>query len=114
MHGSPSGTWESSRTSERRPPHVADLVKRDLARIATYLNDSEGRYWYGALMADCGFEEAGFRFLAKSIDDGYCSSVALDNDTLWDRVRQRPEFRRLRERARECHERFVAETGAPG
>jgi hypothetical protein len=98
---------------EPRPPGTAALVERDVARMPT-MRDPEQIYWYGAVFADCGFAEASFRFLDKSIDGGYCSYVALDHDTLWDSVRQRPEFRRLRERARQCHERFLAETGAPG
>lgn len=98
---------------EPRATGVADLVKRDLARIATYARDSEGRYWYGALVADCGFEEVAFRFLAHSIDDGYCSFTALGEDRMWDGVRDRPRFRELREEARRCRDRFLAETGAP-
>jgi TolB-like protein len=95
-----------------RPEGTADLVKRDLARIETIVGgDPEGRYWFAALTADCGFEAAAFRFLESSIDGGYCSFAALDNDPLWNRVRQRPEFGRLRERARRCRDRFLAESG---
>lgn len=97
-----------------RPAGIADLVKRDLARLHTYAYDSEGRYWYAALVADCGFEDAAFRFLSSSIESGYCSSVALDNDPLWDRIRERPRFRELREQARRCRDRFIAETGVAG
>jgi TolB-like protein len=99
---------------EPRPPGIAQLVERDLARSHTYANDSEARYWYAALMADCGFEAAAFRFLELSIKGGYCSFVALDHDPLWNPVRARPRFLELRERARECRDRFLRESRVSG
>ena len=96
---------------EPPPPSTAELVRRDVARSDTYHHDPEGRYWYAAMMADCGFEAAAFRFLDSSIKGGYCSLVALEHDPLWSRVRARPRFRELREQARECRDRFVRETG---
>jgi TolB-like protein len=97
---------------EPRPAGTAALVQRDVAKLAT-IRDPEALYWYGAVLADCGFEDAALRFLASSIEGGYCSFTALGVDTMWDRARERPAFHELREKARACQERFLAETGAP-
>ena len=93
-----------------KPADIATLVERNEQEGARQL-DSESQYWYGALFADCGFEDAAFRFLARSLDGGYCSFPALDSDRLWDSVRTRPAFLELRARARECRDRFLAATG---
>jgi TolB-like protein len=99
---------------EPHPAATAEFVKRDLARSANYIHDSEGQYWYGALMADCGFEAAALHFLELSLKGGYCSLVALDHDPLWGPVRSRPRFLQLREQARECRDRFAREARASG
>jgi tetratricopeptide (TPR) repeat protein len=93
-----------------RPAGLAKLVDDRESEYAGW-RDSEGHYWYGALLADCGLPEAAFRALGRAVDTGYCSYPALDTDPAWSAVRSHPGFLALRARGVECRRRFLEATG---
>ena len=71
--------------------------------------DPEAIYWYSALLSDCGFPDEAISYLELSLDRNYCVPAALDNDPLWDPIRDDPRFLAQRQRAIDCHQRFMAE-----
>jgi TolB-like protein len=94
--------------SGEKPAELARWVGEREAAYSQWA-DPEALYWYAALLADCGFPETALRFLALSIDRGYCVAAALDNDPLWEPLRDDPRFLAQRLRSRACHERFMSE-----
>lgn len=75
-------------------------------RNSTMAFDPEVKYWDAALQAWCGFDEAALKLLAMAIEQNYCAHPAIDNDPLWDRLRDDPEFVAVREEAIACRERY--------
>jgi non-specific serine/threonine protein kinase len=88
-------------------PRVADLAQ---LRVP----DPEPKYIWGALLAHCGQRETALELLGEAIARNYCAAQALDSDPLWNKVRDDPEFERLRGLARQCQERFLAHRAAAG
>jgi DNA-binding winged helix-turn-helix (wHTH) protein/TolB-like protein len=70
------------------------------------LRDPEPGYQVGAALALCGRTEAALGMLGHAIEGGYCAWPAMDRDPAWRPFRQIAEFRRLREEAIACRERF--------
>jgi DNA-binding winged helix-turn-helix (wHTH) protein/TolB-like protein/tetratricopeptide (TPR) repeat protein len=69
--------------------------------------DHELFYQIAEDLAFCGQGDAALRQLRKSIEGGYCSYPALDEDLLFDPIRQRPEFAALRATAIRCQQAFL-------
>ncbi len=70
--------------------------------------DPELLYENAATLAFCQQQDAALRQLKRAIDGNYCSYPAMDEDPLFDSIRQRPEFTALRQSAIRCQERFQA------
>ena len=61
-------------------------------------------------MAYCRQNDSAFHLLKSAIDHNYCATDALQFDPLLAKLRGTPEFGQLVAAARECQNRFRAET----
>ena len=73
--------------------------------------DPENRYWTGAVVTICGKHDLALRLLKSAIEGRYCAYQALQNDPLLAPLRSSPEFAQLLSEARDCENKFRAETG---
>ncbi|MGD0759166.1 MAG: winged helix-turn-helix domain-containing protein [Candidatus Sulfotelmatobacter sp.] len=69
--------------------------------------DAELLFQNAELLGWCGQGDAALRELRKAIKGGHCSYPAMDTDSLFDSIRQRPEFGELRQAAIQCQQDFV-------
>jgi hypothetical protein len=74
--------------------------------------DSELKYYQGALLAYCGERDAALKFLHRSIEQHYCSYVALQRDPLLDKLRSAPGFGAVLASAQQCQKEFLAARAA--
>ncbi len=70
--------------------------------------DSELKYYQGALLAACGEKQTALAFLRKAVDEKYCAREALEDDPLLVGVRGEPEFAGILRTAEECQQKFAA------
>ena len=68
--------------------------------------DPETPYAVAPMLVYCGRPREALRFVERAVDMTFCSYPALDLDPIWTRLRDDPEFQRIRGKARACHERF--------
>jgi hypothetical protein len=69
--------------------------------------DAELLFQNAELLGWCGQGNAALRELRKAIKGGHCSYPAINTDSLFDSIRQRPEFGELRQAAIQCQQDFV-------
>jgi TolB-like protein len=74
--------------------------------------DSELKYYQGALLAYCEEREAALKFLHRSIEQHYCSYIALQRDPLLDKLRGTPGFTAVLASAQQCQKDFLAARAA--
>jgi TolB-like protein/predicted Ser/Thr protein kinase len=93
---------------DRRP--AAELQPRVafFEKDALEFRDPEPKYHIAANLSSCGFRDESLRMLRRAIEQNYCSVPAMDNDPLFDNVRNTPEFAALRKKGTECREKFIA------
>ena len=70
--------------------------------------DSELKYYQGALLVACGEKQIGFEFLRKAVSENYCAHQALQSDPLLATVRDDPDFRQIVVAAAVCQQKFAA------
>ncbi len=73
--------------------------------------DPENRYWDAGIVIICGKHDIALRLLKSAIEGRYCAYEALQNDPLLAPLRSTPEFAQLLSAARDCENKFRAETG---
>ncbi|MGA3087115.1 MAG: protein kinase [Terriglobales bacterium] len=73
--------------------------------------DSELKYYQGAVLAACGEKQIAYHFLRKAVAENYCARQALQYDPLLAGVRADAEFRQLVQAAAECQQKFRAAEG---
>jgi serine/threonine protein kinase len=73
--------------------------------------DSELKYYQGALLATCGEKRIAFDFLRKAVSENYCAHQALQSDTLLSNVREDADFRQIVQAAAECQQKFKVAQG---
>jgi serine/threonine protein kinase len=73
--------------------------------------DSELKYYQGALLATCGEKKIAFDFLRKAVSENYCAHQALQSDPLLANVRDDPDFRQIVQAAAECQQKFEVAQG---
>ncbi len=73
--------------------------------------DSELKYYQGAVLAACGEKQIAYAFLRKAVAGNYCAHQALLSDPLLASVRGEAEFRQIVEAAAECQQKFAAAQG---
>jgi TolB-like protein/predicted Ser/Thr protein kinase len=95
---------------EGRPAAELSQFARELEAFAltTGRPDPEPKYHFAGNLALGGFKDAAIRVLRRAIEQNYCSYPAMDNDRLFDKIRNTPEFAAARAAALECQNRFLA------
>jgi serine/threonine protein kinase len=73
--------------------------------------DSELKYYQGAVLAQCGEKKIAYVFLRKAVDQKYCAYQALQADPLLTGVQGDSEFREIVQAAGECQKKFMAGSG---
>jgi serine/threonine protein kinase/Tfp pilus assembly protein PilF len=73
--------------------------------------DSELKYYQGALLAACGERQTALDFLRKAVAENYCADQALQSDPLWANLRGDAEFRQIVQQAAACQQKFKAAQG---
>ena len=70
--------------------------------------DPETEFCNAEMLSLSGQVDTALRQLRKAIKGNYCSYPAMDQDPLFDNIRQRPEFAELRQAGKQCQENFLA------
>lgn len=65
-------------------------------------------YDYATILSFSGQSDAALDMLRHAVQGNYCSYPAMDNDPLFNFIRQRPEFVALRQAAIRCQQDFLA------
>ena len=86
---------------------LAELARNELLPE----QDSELKYYQGALLAACGEKQIAYAFLRKAVAENYCAHQALLSDPLLAGVRGDAEFRQIVQAAAECQAKFAAAQG---
>jgi len=73
--------------------------------------DSELKYYQGALIAQCGEKKIAYSFLRKAVEQKYCAYQALQADPLLAGVQGDADFREIVDSAQQCQQTFVAQSG---
>jgi serine/threonine protein kinase len=73
--------------------------------------DPEFRYLHGSVLVFCGERDIALRLLRSAIKDNYCSTDALSNDPLLEKLRPYPDFSELRTDSQKCLRKFLAGRG---
>ena len=72
-------------------------------------DDPEMDYLFAGHLAYCGQTEPALRMLKIAIDRHYCSFPTVDKDPFFDRLRNNPQFQKLRLAGEACHADFVSD-----
>ena len=78
----------------------------ELERSSNSVHDPEIIYRNAEVLSYSGETDAALRQLAKAVAGNYCSYPAIDTNPIFDPLRQRPEFARIREAASQCQQTF--------
>jgi tetratricopeptide (TPR) repeat protein len=81
---------------------------RELITNVAAARDPEPRYFFAAMAAECGLPKESVEMLRQAIERNYCAYPAFDNDPLFNKIRNTPEFFAVRTRAIECQNKFLA------
>ena len=68
--------------------------------------DYEAPYGVAPMLIYCGRPQDALRFLERAVDGSFCSYPAVDLDPIWAKLRNDPEFQRIRVKAMACHDQF--------
>jgi len=74
--------------------------------------DSELKYYQGAVLAQCGETKIAYGFLRKAVEQKYCAYQALQSDPLLSGVQGDADFRKIVQSAQDCQKKFVEQSGA--
>ena len=93
---------------EHRPlREIEGMIRTDEAQtMAT--RDAEPKYFSASYYALCQQRDAALRMLRAAVEHNYCSYPAVDNDPLFDLVRDTREFAPIHADAAECNRKFLA------
>jgi len=72
-------------------------------------DDCEANYFAAGHLAYCGRKREAMEMLKRAVDGNYCAYPAIDKDPLLVSLRGEPGFAQIRNDARACQEKFVAE-----
>ncbi len=87
---------------------AAETAGQNLVELALALNDSEVSFSSAWIFAYCGRRKRALRLLEAAVDQGFCSFPNLDQDPVWDWLRNDPDFEKIRQKGIDCHQRFRA------
>jgi eukaryotic-like serine/threonine-protein kinase len=86
---------------------LAELAQNELLPE----QDSELKYYQGAVLAACGERQIAYAFLRKAVAENYCAHEALQSDPLLTDVRGEAGFRQIVQAAADCQQKFAAAQG---
>ncbi len=94
-------------------PAPADFVKLVHGAEPGLQNnpDPENRYLFGSDLAFCGQSDVALRLLKSSVEGKYCAYQAMQQDSIWTELRDKPEFQQILAEAKQCRDKFVSEAG---
>ena len=75
--------------------------------------DPENTYFYATWIAYCGRKDLALPMLKNVIERNYCAVTPLRTDPFLAKLRGEPEFAQLVTAAKQCQDRFRAETNQP-
>ena len=97
-------------------PGLARKKLQELVDLVLSTSDVELPYWSGSAIASVGEHEAGLTLVREGIERGYCSFPFMETDPLLAGLRADPAltpgWNEAIAAGKECHERFLAESGA--
>jgi len=86
---------------------LAEAAEKDLLPE----QDSELKYYQGAVLASCGEKKIAYEFLRKAVAENYCAHEALQSDPLLAGLRGDGDFRQIVQAAADCQKKFAAAQG---
>jgi serine/threonine protein kinase/Tfp pilus assembly protein PilF len=112
MTGNPTWMRDFLRACLNKAPgadvhRLAEQAQKDLLPE----QDSELKYYQGAILANCGEKQIGYAFLSKAVSENYCAYQALQSDPLLSRVQGDPEFQQIVATAEQCQKKLLAGSG---
>jgi TolB-like protein len=96
----------------KQPREALDLLAEQARDRLLPEQDSELKYYQGALLAQCGEKKIAYEFLRKAVDQRYCAYQALQSDPLLTGVQGDSDFKEIVQAAGECQAKFKAGSGA--
>jgi serine/threonine protein kinase/TolB-like protein len=94
-----------NKAPETEVHRLAELAQNELLPE----QDSELKYYQGAVLAACGEKQIAYTFLRKAVTENYCAHQALQSDPLLAGVRGDAEFHQIVQAAAECQNHFLAQ-----
>ena len=95
-----------------KEPHEAlDLLAEQARDRLLSEQDSELKYYQGAVLAQCGEKKIAYAFLRKAVDEKYCAYQALQADPLLAGVQGDSDFRDIVQAAGDCQKKFMEGSG---
>jgi len=88
--------------------HAPESRIKSLMSGVEIADDPEVNYFFAAHLAYCGQARESLHLLAAAISGNYCSYPVMDRDPFFDKIRNVPEFAKVRAMGIACHENFVA------
>lgn len=100
--------WGSYKMLLACAQHAPEAEIKSLAVGVEVDDDPEANYFFAGHLAYCGQVQESIRFLSLAIKGGYCSYPTMDRDPFFAKIRNLPEFSRVRLAGMVCHDNFVA------
>ncbi|HUM04660.1 MAG TPA: protein kinase [Terriglobales bacterium] len=95
----------------KEPREALDLLGTQARDRLLPEQDSELKYYQGAILAQCGQKKIAYEFLQKAVDESYCAYHALQADPLLSGVQGDSDFRDIVKAAEVCQQKFKAGSG---
>jgi eukaryotic-like serine/threonine-protein kinase len=96
----------------KQPAEAVHLLAQQARDRLLPEQDSELKYYQGAVLAQCGEKKIAYEFLRKAVEEKYCAYQALQADPLLAGVQGDSDFREIVSAASECQKNFKAGSGA--
>ncbi|HET9409330.1 MAG TPA: winged helix-turn-helix domain-containing protein [Candidatus Sulfotelmatobacter sp.] len=100
--------WDSYKMALACAQHAPEAEIKSLANSVEVDDDPEANFFFAGHFAYCGQAQESIRFLSLAIKGGYCSYPVMDRDPVFAKIRNLPEFSRVRLAGMVCHDNFVA------
>jgi serine/threonine protein kinase/Tfp pilus assembly protein PilF len=95
----------------KEPKEAVGLLGRQAQDRLLPEQDSELKYYQGAVLAQCGEKKIAYEFLRKAVDQNYCAYQALQADPLLSGAQGDSDFREIVQAAGECQQKFKSAGG---
>jgi hypothetical protein len=92
-----------------QPPDADKQIKEVLALVSAD-PDPENRFWAASVMTACERKPVAIQLVKSAVKDGYCAYTALLRDPAYAGLRNAPEYPQILNDAKQCRDKFVAET----